>query len=429
MLPLLKKIISAVLTWEARMVIAKYHPVIIAVTGSVGKTSTKDAIFTVLSPSFFVRKSEKSFNSDIGVPLTILGLENGWYDPIAWLKNMFKGLDLIFFPHHYPRILVLEVGADRPGDIKAIAEWLSPDIVVLTRFPDVPAHVEFFSSPDEVIAEKGYLVKSLKEKGLLVFNSDDEKTASLRSLTKAPGMSYGFNQGNNVQASYADIIYEERIPKGMVFRVNYQGKSAPVRLKGVLGRQQIYSTLAALAVGFSQGLNIVKAAETFEKALFAPGRMRIIEGMNNSLVIDDTYNSSPVALKEALFTLQTISVSGRKIAVLADMLELGKYSIVEHRNAGKMAAVMCDTLVSVGTRARMMDIGAEGKRMGKRKRLQFQTSTEAGAYLKTVLARGDMVLVKGSQSMRMEKVVEALMAHPEQKEKLLVRQEREWQRK
>jgi UDP-N-acetylmuramoyl-tripeptide--D-alanyl-D-alanine ligase len=111
------------------------------------------------------------------------------------------------------------------------------------------------------------------------------------------------------------------------------------------------------------------------------------------------------------------------------MLELGKYSIIEHRNAGKMAAVMCDILVSVGTRAQMMDIAAEGKRMGKKKRLYFETSTEAGSYLKTVVAPGDIVLVKGSQSIRMERVVEALMAHPENKEKLLVRQEKEWQKK
>ena len=123
-----KRIITAILTWEARAVLERYHPKIIAVTGSVGKTTTKDAIFAALSPHVHVRKSEKSFNSDLGVPLAILGLESGWHDPLKWIANIFHGLSLILFENDYPRWLVLEVGADRPGDIRRIARWLRPDI-------------------------------------------------------------------------------------------------------------------------------------------------------------------------------------------------------------------------------------------------------------------------------------------------------------
>lgn len=421
-----KKVIVSILQWEAKMVLRKYKPRIIAVTGSVGKTSTKDAIFSVLSKSFFIRKSEKSFNSDVGVPLAILGLQNAWYNPFIWIKNVYTGLKLILFPADYPKWLVLEVGADRPGDIEKLSSWLSPDIVVLTRIPEVPVHVEFFSSPEEVAKEKGYLVKALKENGLLILNGDDPQGVELKKLTRAPSFSYGFSEGNTVQASYADILYEGKTPKGMLFHLNFKGKSTPIRLTGVLGRQHIYPALAALTVGLSQGLSISKMARMFEKTAFPPGRMHLIEGLRGSVIIDDTYNSSPIALKEALVVLQSLSVQGRKIAVLGDMLELGKYSIEEHRNAGKMSADVSHLLVTVGMRARTIDAGAENKRMGKKKRVHFETSTEAGEYLKGIVGEGDTVLVKGSQSIRMEKVIERIMAHPEDKEKLLVRQEEEW---
>ena len=140
---ILKKIISTIIKYEAVLIIKKYKPKIIAVTGSVGKTSTKDAIFAVMSSSFFVRKSEKSFNSDIGIPLTILGCPNAWFDPIKWARNIFRGLELIVFKHSYPEWLILEVGADRPGDIKEVSKWLKPNIVVLTAFAKVPVHIEF----------------------------------------------------------------------------------------------------------------------------------------------------------------------------------------------------------------------------------------------------------------------------------------------
>src|SRR3989338_6438454 len=138
------------LTAQARAVLRKYHPHIIAVTGSVGKTSTKDAIYTVLSSKFFVRKSEKSFNSDVGVPLTILGCKNAWNNPFLWAKNLLEGFALLILKNHYPKWLVLEVGADRPGDIRKLARWLKPDVVVITALPDVPVHVEFFDSPEDV---------------------------------------------------------------------------------------------------------------------------------------------------------------------------------------------------------------------------------------------------------------------------------------
>ena len=145
-----KKLVATLLRAEARLVLRKYNPKVIAVTGSVGKTSAKDAIYAVIADQFHARKSEKSFNSEIGLPLTILGIPNAWNNPFKWLQNLLDGLALYLFRTSYPEWLVLEVGADRPGDIKKVASWLKVDIAVITRLPEMPVHVELFSSPAEV---------------------------------------------------------------------------------------------------------------------------------------------------------------------------------------------------------------------------------------------------------------------------------------
>src|SRR3989338_4025790 len=145
---LFKKLIVFIITLEARAVLRKYKPKIVAVTGSVGKTSAKDAIYAVLAKSARVRKSEKSFNSEVGLPLTVLGAPNAWSNPLRWLQNIVDGIFIILFTVEYPEWLVLEVGADRPGDIRSLSKWLQVDVAVITRLPEVPVHVEFFDSAE-----------------------------------------------------------------------------------------------------------------------------------------------------------------------------------------------------------------------------------------------------------------------------------------
>jgi len=423
---LLKNIIVLILTLEARLVLKKYKPRIVAVTGSVGKTSAKDAIYEVLSASLLARKSEKSYNSELGVPLTILGRKSGWNSPIAWLANIFEGLALIFLKNHYPKWLVLEVGADRPGDIRKIAKWLTPDMVVVTRFGDIPAHVEFFDSPEKLIEEKSYLVSALKKDGLLIVNNDEDKTRSMKDKFDGMVITYGFGDGSAVLSSNENIVYKKGALVGVTFKVDYDGNSIPIKLLGVLGRQHIYAALAAISVGVHLDLNMVNIAEALGKYDCAPGRMKIIEGIKGTYIIDDSYNASPVATEAALETLKEIKTNGKKVVVLGDMLELGKYTVEEHKRMGKMAGEICDELLVVGLRARSMVEGALLSGLGEKNVIEFEDAQKAGKHLEQELAEGDIILVKGSQSMRMERVVEEIMAHPEQKEKLLVRQEREW---
>lgn len=445
---LLKNIIVSILTLEARLVLARYKPKIVAVTGSVGKTSTKDAIYTALSARFHTRKSDKSFNSEIGLPLTILGLPTGWSNPLTWLANIFRGLFLLLPKSYklkaksYPSWLVLEVGADRPGDIERVGKWLSPDIVAVTRFGKTPVHVEFFKSQADVIREKCFLVKALKDGGLLLLNNDDEDVRALHDMRRdCRVLTWSIDHESDFQASNFETTYAEhrgyRGPSGITFKVNHAGNSVPVHLKGTLGRQHVYPVLTALAAGTSLGLNMVEMGQSLAAHRTPPGRMRIVAGVKNTTVIDDTYNASPVATAEALRTLGELKteanpstkLQGKKIAVLGDMLELGKYSSEEHKKAGKEAKETTDILFTVGLRAREIAEGALNNGMDEKNIFQFDTSTETGKPVEEMLGEGDIILVKGSQGVRMEKVVEEIMAHPEDKGKLLVRQEPEWARR
>src|SRR6266481_2208749 len=170
---LLRRLFAFFLAVLARGVIRTYQPKIVMITGSVGKTSTKDAVAAALSQGYLVRKSEKSYNSEFGVPLTILGAKNPWDNPVAWLKVFGEALALRFLPNLYPNLLVLEVGADRPGDLAKIMNIARPDAVVVTRLPDVPVHVEAYATPAAVREEEFYPAYGLDDGMPLVLNAED----------------------------------------------------------------------------------------------------------------------------------------------------------------------------------------------------------------------------------------------------------------
>jgi UDP-N-acetylmuramoyl-tripeptide--D-alanyl-D-alanine ligase len=419
------------------MVLKKYKPKIVAITGSVGKTTTKDAIYTVLSTAFYVRKSSKSFNSEIGIPLTILGLPNAWNSPVGWIQNLFDGLALILFPHKYPQWLVLEVGADRPGDIKSVAFWIRPDVSVITRLSDVPVHVEFFESAEQVRQEKAQLVLATPENGTVILNADDRLVSSLRPLAKGNVITYGTkNQADvfskdfgflfDTDASQFSASSKNHFPVGISFTVHAMGQSVPIKIEGVLGRQPMYATLASMAVGHALGVDLEKASVAVKKHIAPPGRMNILSGKNDSCIIDDSYNSSPVAATEALLALKEINSTGRKIVMLGDMLELGSHSRTEHEKLGKRSAEVADEIYTVGPRSKwiynaVLEAGFSADHV-----FWFDDSADAGHVLSERLQAGDVVLVKGSQGIRMEKAVVEIMAEPERAKDLLVRQEEEW---
>lgn len=428
----LKKIVVWLLTLESRLILAKYKPFIVAVTGSVGKTSTKDAIYSVLKDrSPYVRKSDKSMNSEIGLPLTVIGVPNAWKSLAGWLDNLMEGLRLIVTKSEYPDTLVLEIGADHPGDIRRVASWLRADIVVVTQVSDTPVHVEFFASPEQVFEEKASLTKALKDGGTLVLLADNAKVMTIADRVKGKNprvISFGTVDGADVKGSGMKVVYSPSgEPTGLAFSVQMDGASHGVTLEGIAGKSYMFPLLAAAAVGRAKGLSAADVVAGLNSYDAPKGRMNLIPGINGSTIVDDTYNSSPDAVVSALSSLRdmTIPVGGSKIAALADMMELGQYSSEEHRRIGRELGGV-DRLAVVGQRSRSTAEEAVASGFPQAMVSAFDDSTQAGEFLKGVAKQGDVILVKGSQSMRMERTVKALMRDPSRAEELLVRQEKEW---
>lgn len=414
------------LTLEARVALAAHHPRIVAVTGNLGKTTTKDAIFAVVSPQFRARKSSKSFNSDIGVPLGILGLDNPWSNPFKWIWTLVCGFFLAILPG-FPELLVLEVGADKPGDISSIAKWLQPDIAVFTGVPKIPVHIAYFDSADALMREKTTLFEHMKQNGTIVGNGDNERTSQLRTGFSQRSILYGFRD-QDVAAANPEVWYEGDEPVGMTAALKPEGT---LRVRSSLGKPPLYAALAALAVASVLGIERAAALRSIEKQEPTPGRMRILKGINASVLIDDSYNSSPAAALSALETLQEVRGT-RKIAVLGDMRELGEKSVEAHREVGARAAKVADLLITVGEESRVLAQAAReaGMPSERIREYGYDSSQEVGRDLATEVHSGDVVLVKGSQNkIRLERCVYEVLADRSQAAELLVRFDPAWRKK
>lgn len=420
---LLKPFIVRALIWEAKLVLARHKPFIIGVTGNLGKTSTKDAIYAVMKEHFHVRRSEKSLNSEFGVPLTILGEKSGWTSPVAWIGILARGL-LVPFRRQYPTHLVLEIGADRPGDIKSITQWVKPDITIVTQFGQVPVHIEFFPDRDAVVEEKGYLVSALKETGLFIYNADDHDAEKLLSKTSARKTGIGIHEATDVKAENVRL-YGTPL-QGTETDVTIDGVKYHLVLPEVVGKSPVYSALPALAVARELNISLEVACASLRDGDKPKGRMRLLAGMNGSVIIDDTYNASPKATEHGLKTLSEIDTKGRKIAVLGDMLELGEFTRDEHYKVGLIAAKSAHKLYTVGIRSRATAEGALDGKMKDENIMQCDTSIDVGKELVQILKEGDVVYMKGSQSMRIERAVKMILAETHDPKKVLVRQEKQW---
>ena len=423
----LRYIIVWILNIEARLIFKKYKPEIIAITGSVGKTSAKEAVYSVLSQKFSARKSEKSYNSEFGVPLTVIGEENPWHSPLGWLKVILKGLELILKNRkkNYPKKLILEMGADRPGDIARLARFW-PRVVLVTAIGEVPAHVEFFAGAAEMAEEKAKLVEALDVNGWAVLNGDDYAVLEMKEKTKGHVLTYGFGENLDVRASEYKLMYRagER-PEGITFKMDYAGSSVPVRILDSFGKQNVYAALAGAAVGIIYGMNLVEISEALSKYSALAGRLKLIEGEKETWILDDTYNASPQAMHAAIDVLKDLPAK-RKIVVLGDMLEIGKFTIQAHQKAGDQVKEVADIVITCGPRAKFIAQELLDHGFAPGKVISVSDSREAGLELEKIIEPGDLILVKGSQAMRMERVVEEIMARPEKKSELLVRQEPEW---
>lgn len=422
-----KSLIAGLLAHIARGIIRKYRPTIVMITGSVGKTSTKDAVAAALSEKFYLRASEKSYNSEFGVPLTIIGAKNPWTSPHKWLRVIEEGLALLLLPSHYPKLLVLEVGADRPGDIARILKIATPDAVVVTRLPDVPVHVEAYASPKAVREEEFLPARALGPHGVLVICADDAHAVEMAKELPVHMLSFGFAKNADIRLSASDIFEGNGQAVGMQASLSTPEGKTELKVPGALGRPQLLAPAAAIALARLLGLSNSEAMKGLESYVPPPGRCRVFSGLHEALIIDDSYNASPAAAEEAMNVLALVSAK-RRIAVVGDMLELGRYSVEEHARVGRLAAGKVDIVIAVGIRARALALAARESGMSEEYARMYDTAQEAAVFLKELAAPGDAILIKGSQSMRMERITQVLLVDSADLSKL-VRQEKEWKKR
>lgn len=417
----MKSYIQKSLAAAAKKTIEREKPYVVAVTGSVGKSSAKDAIATALSTSFSVRSSPGNYNTEFGLPLAVLGLQLP-LSKMGWLGTLWRASRIASKPQpDFPKVLVLEMGADKVGDLSMLCDIASPDMSVITAVGE--SHLEHFGSVENIAKEKRVPVERLGKDGVAVLNRDDERVWAMASKNKGKTVSFGFHAEADVRAdSQVSYVCSFDGECGMHFKVMARGSTVPMFVPGVLGRQAIYAALAAVAAGLERGLNMVEIGDSLRKFSGLPGRMRYIPGIKRTVLIDDTYNAAPRSVLAALYVLREIPLAedNRRYAVLGDMLELGSGSEAGHMQVGREAAENADVMVFVGERMADAAKAAREAGAGDDRVFHFAGVEEAGRFVQQRMKMGDVVLVKGSRGMRMERVVKELMAEPLNAATLLV---------
>lgn len=425
----MRKILQSILAILSRLMLARYKPKVVGVTGNVGKTSTKDAIYAILSSKFKVRRGEKSYNNEIGVPATILGIKPAGKSIAGWIWQLLQAIRFLIHCD-YPEILILEMGVDKPMDMSYLLKIVQPDDAVFTSVGDMPVHVENFSGREALIKEKLKLALAVGKDGYVILNDDVSAWQAAKEKAKAQILTYGFSEQADIKISTLERrVFEQdgkTAPLGVTFKIDYKGNFVPFRMDGVFSSDGAYAGAAACAVGIALGLNLIDAASAIAHYTPPRGRLNLHEGIKGSLILDDTYNASPSSMRSALETLDQLPAK-RKIAALGDMLELGEFSEEAHREVGRLAGKICGLIFLVGARMKFAEDEAVAHGFQRGKNIfVFDNSEEAGKTLRELAKEGDLILVKGSQAIRMEKTVRRILAHPEKSEELLVRQEPEW---
>lgn len=420
----MKRILTYILKVLTRLTLNRHHPRVIGITGSVGKTSTKEAVATVLSARFNVRASAGNYNNELGLPLAVLGeRKSGGKNILAWLLIFARSLARLV-KSDYPEVLVLEMGTDRPGDIRYLLDLSGPlEAAVITSIGI--SHLEYFGSRENLAREKLSLLKGLSRQGTAVLNFDDERVWAGRKAVKGQVLGFGFHPDADVYASGLQIIRHEN-EYGINFKIQHKGTVVPFFLPQSLGKPGIYAALAGAAVGLSFGMNLVEVSEALRKFTPPPGRLRLLPGVKRTWILDDTYNAAPASTVAALETLGNLG-GGRKLAAIGGMAELGEATEEGHLQvADKIQEMMLDAVFLVGSLTEIIKRRLETNGF-KGKIHWFESSDDARMSVQEELREDDTVLVKGSQSSRMEKVVKEIMADPESAGKFLVRQSAEWQ--
>jgi UDP-N-acetylmuramyl pentapeptide synthase len=412
-------IIEPFLAFYSRRILAKYKPIVIGITGSVGKTSTRAAVFSVVGQKYRAYTPPKNLNDKIGLPMGIIGMDSPGRSFWGWMKVFWRAKTLWILPRKYPEVLVLEYGIDRVGEMDQLLKIAKPNIGVITSIGI--SHYEFFKSAEVIEQEKGKLVEVLSVDATAVINADNEIALRQREKTEAAVISYGHAGGvrlTNTEETLTDA-------PATVLHITTPTREFSARIAAV-GETHRSSCMAAVAV--AEALQI--ETDLIQKGLAAyrpvPGRLNVFGGLKRSVVIDDTYNAAPDSMHEALELLARFP-GGHKIAVLGDMRELGALSDDAHKAVGtQVAGISPSHLVTVGAGGKIIAEAAVAAGYSDEQVESFDTSDEARLTVQALMREGSVVLVKGSQFVRMEKISKEIMAEPMRAEELLCRQYGKW---
>jgi alanine racemase len=431
----------------ARFILDRWHPTVIAVTGSTGKTSTKEAIAAVLSSNFATFKSWQNYNDLLGLPLSLGRLEER---------------------HEYA---VLELACDHPGEIRELCRIAQPSIGVLTNIS--PAQLQYFGTVERLAEELGTLLTSLPATGLAVVNGDDALThaliTQLDNQLAAPIKTFAASMAQDVQVTWDgtrctlpphidEIIWPNRRGLSDVWSGEQERYGVSLQALGessayhyfvpsadlsattnldshLLGAHHVATMLAAYTAGRLCGLNAQEIARALANLYPLPGRLNPLQGIEGAMLLEDTHNATPASVIAGLETLRALP-AGNRIAVLGDMLRLGSYEEEAHRRVGQKAAQCVNYLVTRGERAALIAESARKAGLAMEHIILTSTHEDAAQAVRKIIALPgkhdhytglkDAVLIKGSEEMRMEHVSELLMAWPAQAREQLVRQTPGW---
>jgi len=348
---------------------------VIGITGSVGKSSTKETLAGILGAKFNVLKNQANLNNEIGLPLTLLSLNE----------------------NH--QVAVLEMGFYVPGEIELLCQIALPKIGIITNIGTV--HAERAGDIETIARGKSELVQALPSNGLAVLNYDDIHVRTMAKNSSAKVISYGLHSEATLWADEIESLGLD----GIRFNVHFEGKSHKLS-SSLLGTHSVYNLLASFAVALELGMSW----DEIERALQTEDilqRVRVFEHKSGAQIIDDSYNASPTSTIAALDLLE--SLNGFKIAVLGDMLELGKYETEGHQEVGRKAAEVADQIVLIGPRSKITAEAIYSHVSSANLPVSwFYSSTEAAEFLQSLLSAGQTVLIKGSHGMRMDKIIVAL---------------------
>ena len=351
---------------------------VIGITGSVGKSTTKEMVAEVLSQRYRTLKSPGNLNNEIGLPLSILKLSSG-----------------------YQRA-VLEMGFYVPGEIAFLCDIAQPQVGVVTNIGTV--HAERAGSQEAIAYGKSELVQALPENGVAILNFDDPWVRKMEEKTRAQVFFYGLSSESDL---WADNVEGQGL-EGIRFRLHYKRETLHVRVP-LIGRHSVHTALRAAAVGLVEGLTWQEIFGGLNQG-HTQLRLVAVRSKTGALILDDTYNASPESMLAALNLLDELD--GRKIAVLGDMLELGQYERQGHEMVGLRAAQVASTLLTLGERAHMIAEAARRAGLKKSSVLEFDDLDQIVDWLNENLSKDDSVLIKGSHGLRMDRIVNVLEVRP-----------------